>query len=398
MKKKKILKSLSSALPKIIFVLLGGLLGILIGKFFKTDSGADVSGEAAFAKLILWLASIYAGCFLQIIIHEAGHLVFGLITGYRFSSFRIGSFMWLNEDSKIKLRRYSLAGTGGQCLMSPPEIADEKMPFVLYNLGGSAMNMITALIFLGAYFLCKNIPYLSLFFLIISLIGFASALLNGIPMPTGIVVNDGSNTKMLLKNKSAVRSFRIQLNMVEQLSKGVRIKYMPADWFTMPAPEDMNNYMTSTVAVLVENRLMDEHRFDEAAELIESLIPEGVNITELHRRILICDRLYCELIGNKNGGVIEKLRSKKQLQFIKQMQSNLSVIRTEYAFALLWEKDEKKADTLKKSFEKHARKYPYPCDAESDRELIQIADETAENTLLKDSHNTEETTNEGQKA
>lgn len=66
---------------------------------------------------------------------------------------------------KIRLRRLSLAGMAAQCLMCPPEIINGKFSFVLYNLGGSLMNLVTVPFFIGALFLCKNIFYLPLFFI-----------------------------------------------------------------------------------------------------------------------------------------------------------------------------------------------------------------------------------------
>lgn len=57
--------------------------------------------------------------FIQIIIHEAGHLVFGLLSGYEFVSFRIGSITLAKYDNKYCFKRFHIAGTGGQCLMMP---------------------------------------------------------------------------------------------------------------------------------------------------------------------------------------------------------------------------------------------------------------------------------------
>ena len=69
----------------------------------------------------------------------------GLATGYRFVSFRIGSWMLQREHGKLRVRKFTLAGTGGQCLLAPP-LTDGKMPCVLYNLGGPLANLITALL------------------------------------------------------------------------------------------------------------------------------------------------------------------------------------------------------------------------------------------------------------
>ena len=60
----------------------------------------------SFAGLLL---GIYVALFFHMIVHEAGHLFFGLMTGYKFSSFRIASFMWLKENGKLKFKRLTLA-------------------------------------------------------------------------------------------------------------------------------------------------------------------------------------------------------------------------------------------------------------------------------------------------
>ena len=69
--------------------------------------------------------------------------------------------MWLKENGKIKFKKFSLAGTGGQCLMVPPEIVDGKIPVFLYNMGGAFMNIIISLISLVLFFIFTNFPFLS---------------------------------------------------------------------------------------------------------------------------------------------------------------------------------------------------------------------------------------------
>lgn len=118
-------------------------------------------------KKIQWQQ--YIAMLIQIIVHEAGHLVFGLISGYKFSSFRIFSFMWVKEDGKMRLKRLSIAGTGGQCLMSPPDMVDGRIPVVLYNLGGSLMNVIVSLVFFMLYFLLTEVPFVSVLLLMIAI-------------------------------------------------------------------------------------------------------------------------------------------------------------------------------------------------------------------------------------
>ena len=98
----------------------------------------------------LWALGLAAAFLLallaQITLHEGGHLVCGLLSGYRFCSFRVGSLMWMKVDGHLRLRRLRLAGTDGQCLMSPPDMVDGRLPVTLYNFGGALANLLFNLI------------------------------------------------------------------------------------------------------------------------------------------------------------------------------------------------------------------------------------------------------------
>ena len=54
------------------------------------------------------------------------------------------------------------------------------------------------------------------------------------------------------------------------------------------------------------------------------------------------------------------------------MQRFPSVIRTEYALAVLYEKDDAKAQKALEQFEKCSKTHPYPTDIESERELLEL--------------------------
>lgn len=358
----------------LFFMMIGAICGFLMITYIESTigDGADLS-ENLFT-LVSQFVFMYVGFFLHIIIHEGGHLIFGKLSGYTLSSFRIGSFMWLKENDTICFRRFSLSGTGGQCLMAPPEMRDGKIPVILYNLGGSLMNVITGSIFFALHVVFSEFAYLSIVFLMFSIIGFASALMNGVPMRMGTVDNDGYNAWALNRNPDAMRAFWVQMKANERISKGVRLKDMPDEWFEMPTDDAMKNSLVATIGVFACNRLMDAHRFEEADALMTRLLCMDSGMVGLYRNLLICDQIFCELIAQKRDQRIRTKMSKDQKKFMKSMKTFPSVIRTEYAYALLWEKDLEKAEKIKERFEKCAKTYPYPSDIQSERELIEIAD------------------------
>ena len=63
---------------------------------------------------------------------------------------------------------------------------------------------------------------------------------------------------------------------------------------------------------------------------------------------------------------------------MKAMKTSPSVLRTQYAYALLAEKNAAGAKKWLDLFEKVAKTYPYPVDVESERELMEIARQRAE--------------------
>ncbi len=349
------------------FLLLGVVCGVLIA-FYAIGSGTDKSEAESWRDLAALLVGVYGAMFVQIIIHEAGHLVFGLASGYRFSSFRILSFTLIKADGKIKFRRMKVPGTAGQCLMAPPDLIDGKIPAVLYNFGGSLMNLISAAVFVGLYLVLSGIP--AVLMLISAVVGFVFALVNGVPIRAQLTNNDGVNALEVMREPEAMHSFWVQLKVIEQISKGIRLRDMPGEWFELPDDEAMKNSMVSVRAVLACNRFIDAKEFERAREAIRHILDAESGIVELHRRLLVCDLIFVEIISGANKTDIDKLLDKKQKKFMKRMKNNPSVMRVLYFYTLVCEDDSKRADKIKKRFDMVCKIYPYSSELEIERELM----------------------------
>ena len=135
--------------------------------------------------------------------------------------------------------------------------------------------------------------------------------------------------------------------------------------------------MVATIGVYAASRLMDQHKFDEAEALISHILEIETGIVAIHRNLLLCDLIYLELIGQNRSDRLDELYSKALKKFIKTMKAFPSIIRMEYAYYLLAADDPDMAARMKASFEKVAATYPYQNDINTERELIQIADDKA---------------------
>ena len=355
-----------------VFFLLSFAGGLLLGHITSESTGPGLLG------ILVAFAAMVSACWVQIIIHEGGHLVFGLLTGYRFSSFRIGSLMWLKEDGKLNMKRLSIAGTGGQCIMAPPPGTAADMPVFWYHMGGAAMNLLTAILFFLLWLALPEVPFLSVFLAVSAIVGVLYAFLNGVPFHSKLLDNDGQNVVTLMRSRAARESMWMQLALTEQTTRGVRLRDMPAEWFVVPSDQEMQDSITAAQGVFAANRLMDCHRFGEADALIEHLLSIDSGMAGLHRSLLLCDRLYVELMGACRAEQLDLLCDTGVKRFMKQMKQFPTVLRVRYAEALLRNRDEAQAEKILSDYEKMAKTYPYASDIQSERELMELARQRAD--------------------
>lgn len=328
--------------------------------------------------LLVLLAFIYVAMMLSTIVHEAGHLIFGMQTGYKFQSFRIGSVMISKESDGYHIRKFSLAGTAGQCIMTPPELVDGKIPFVWYNLGGVAANVIFTGIMLGLAMLMPSDSVLAGGFLLIALFSICMALSNGIPLQLPQVNNDGYNILSLSKNKDELYAFWVQLAANAEQANGLQLKEMPSEWFVFPKEDALKGSLACMQAVLCINRPMDEHNFELTLALLQKYLKMDTAIIGIHRGLLLCDEMTCMIILGKNKEDILALYDKEQQKFMKSMATYPGVIRTYYAIEKFVNGNLEEADKWLTKFEKVSKSYPYESEIRSEREILTYINQKAE--------------------
>ncbi len=369
--KKPLKKRLASIALTAVTFLLCMCFGVMLGIFAtQVDGGNDFVG---FLYVFGGLVMLFLCVFLHIIIHEAGHLVGGLLTGYRFVSFNIMTFVWRKgKDGKLHLGRLQIAGAGGQCLMAPPDYNEGRFPYTLYNLGGAAMNLLAALVcgILLCFVPVQGAPVLYLFLLCMVCAGVLTGVTNGVPLPVAAIQNDGTNQLCIRKDENARRAFWVQMAIAANVNQGKRLRDMPEEWF-VPFPEEaMKNPIVSAIAVFKANRLMETLDFEAAEADIRALLARKEGILPLYRTSLLCDGATCELIAGRPADLTEALGEKECQQIIKGMKNHPSILRTQYALALLKDKDPKKAEKSLAEFEAAAPKYPYAQDIDTERKLL----------------------------
>ena len=373
MKKNNFKESLFKIYTFIIYMIPFLAIGFYIG-FASTQLEENIK-ESIIVMIILFIIALIAFMF-HTIVHEAGHLIFGLLSGYKFVSFRIGSLTLIKENDKLKIKKFSIPGTAGQCLMMPPEEKEYNCPYFLYNLGGILTNVIISIVFLIISFAFTLPKFIEVIFTISSLIGFSEFLINGIPLKIGGVANDGYNLISLGKDKLARKAFYIQLYANGLIYTGVRPKDLSIEWFYLPEDADFNNPLITTIKLIEGSYYHDRHEFEKAKNCYESLLNKAPNIIELYKNEIECELLFYEIMGECNKEKINNLYSKKLKQYIKAtLPYNITKQRLMYAYTLIYEKDTEKAEKYLSEFNKLIKTYPAKGEIESEKEIVNLITE-----------------------
>ncbi len=311
---------------------------------------------------LMMLVSFY----LQTVIHELGHLVFGLLTGYRFVSIRFLNTLFTLRDGKLKRSRYHLAGTGGQCLMDPPDYDNGNFPLKLYNYGGILMNLISSVVFL----LMTAIPFpdpVRCFFLILAIMGVVLAVGNGLPTVSRGVPNDGMNA-IYAKDPDAKFSLWTQLKVAAILGRGGSYADVPR-WYGDNAENiDLSNALNAFRFALKESFLVGEWKLAEAEALLDRM--EGSGMSGIQKDRLELDHITFALL-RKDRKKAKALTTDHMYLFMKQNGSDPIVIRTAYIMDL---SKGKNGVNRRELFQSVKKIYPYPQSLTVDEYLMNYAD------------------------
>lgn len=348
----------------------GIILGKLVGK-----PGGDSAGSSPKEKIV-FLVTIFVSAvvsyILSLIIHEGGHLVFGLATGYKFLSFRVGSLTLVKKDGKFAWKRFSIQGTGGQCVLMPPEDTEpEKAPFLFYHLGGGLVNLISAAIFLPiSGVLSSGIPKTAM--MVFGMLSLVQGLTNLIPMKIQIP-NDGYNIFMMLRHPADRAAIYKSLYLNGLLYRGMTPHEIPAELLELG---DSGFYKTVGM-VLKAGAALDSHDYETAEKLFaECAEDDSIPVYNLESR---AELMFCKVMNGAPAGEIDELYDKELQNYIKAAAKNMiSKRRLMYAYHLLFKHDPAAARKEYEAAMKMKDTYPIEGELRSELGLIEAVRERAE--------------------
>lgn len=363
----------------IIFALAGAafVLGFEYINHVSEFTGEEVLSMSGLTALIL--ATWIGGFILHIFVHESGHLIGGLLSGYGFISISFLNLTFFKANGKLTVKNYRAPGSYGSCMLAPPEMKNGIFPFRLYIGGGVLANfLLSALCFVLFYNLARTAGNWASVFLILGIAGTILGLLNFIPQNI-ILPNDGFMLFHLGKeeNNEMRRSLWACFRIQTLSAKGLRPRDIPKELFDFARTNEIKDTYVFLLACKKYEYLMDQQQWSEAKELMQTLCHQTQNISNIIKMSCRAELLFHELIGECRQEKVESLLDNALKKHMKISRLDCSTCRILYAYERLYTKDASNVKEERALFERSCANTIQPGAATAEKELVAFVDTIA---------------------
>lgn len=236
--------------------------------------------------MIYIIPTIILSAFLQIVIHETGHMVGGLLTGWKLLYIQLYKYLFAKENGRYHWKR--VRNSAFQCMMYPEHGNDNP---ILYTVMGCYMNLTAAVISLVAMLILYDIKcFLVLIWL--TLFGIIQFIINFIPSNKRLC-NDGSCCRILQSDITSRRSHNLQLLVARKLQEGHSYKMVTPELICLNS-NYAGNDITAYHAALEYYYHIDRSEYESARKAL-SKIDRNADISPKVMNIILLEEVYLEL-------------------------------------------------------------------------------------------------------
>jgi hypothetical protein len=196
---------------------------------------------------------------IQIIFHELGQCMFGLLTGWKLIYLQIWKIVFYHDRKTDQYKFKTVSCMGFQCIMNPNSIDYSS---TMYSLGGLFSNFILSTIGMLAAVKMYYSTFPFLFFLSFTLSGIALLITNGIPKVNNLC-NDMACFLLTKDSEVTRRSHNTQLVIASELSQGKTYAMMKEKLFQQDKNTEINE-VTAYSLILNYYYHLDRDEFQSA--------------------------------------------------------------------------------------------------------------------------------------
>lgn len=276
-----------TVIRSVVIIVMFMLLFLAVLNHFDTvltdemiEEGTPLFKEAIIAFLMFLLVN-----YISIILHEIGHLLFGLKSRLEFISFNIKGLSFVKENKKIVVKRIPIPKDfGGYCNMRFQEsVKYSSKDVISYFSGGIIVNVLLAIIFIIPLILVTNnyIKLLSLMFIIYNLY---LAIYNAVPYVNLLGVNtDMMHIVNYLHDNKYINKLQIIDKVIKYREKNSSLKNIDKNLVYMPKEFLNNSDITiATIYIAYLSEKKEYKKMDESIDYVLKTIGDKISISNIN--------------------------------------------------------------------------------------------------------------------
>lgn len=248
-------------------------------------------GNMSIAFYLYTIVIILVSIPIHVLLHEVGHLLAGLISGYEFIMFRLFNYLWIKTDKGLSRRKQYIPGVLGQALMVPPDKnGNDRPPFLLYHLGGLLLNSLTAIFFV-VFGKSSADPFTRYFFYLSAMTALILLITNLLPFKG----TDGYNIRNYLKNPDQEDEIVKILYLYRDMVRGLSFNEIQES-ITFDEMHDFKNPNTVTFFGLQAAAYLETYDLEKANEKYRILWEHIDLLFEAHKMDVSMNYLFTLLL------------------------------------------------------------------------------------------------------
>lgn len=258
--------------------------------------------------LLHLISAILISLAINIILHEIGHLIGGLLTGWRFLYLQLYTLVLKREDKGFKLMIAS--DKGFKCIMYPSSINNKAL---LYTMGGCIVNLYTGIIGFMFIITLPMSPVLWLYLWCFLAFGIGLFFMNG-TASIKRVCNDKACYKLIKADNHNKLCHNSQFIMAGHLMRGLTYCGIGEEVICL-CPDISSNDIQAYQAVLEHYYYLDSKNHLKMGQALnkirnkDNVSKEVLNIIELeyiYLQLLIAFKLYGSIHNNVSLSCIKE--------------------------------------------------------------------------------------------
>jgi len=363
------MKKLQIVVVIIVSFIVPFLLAWYVLDAIEPSIGANLDVTDILVALFLFLIFSVGSYYLNVFMHEIGHLILGLFCGFSFVSLRFGKVTIIKSNGRYSVKKYKISGTAGQCLMCPPPNKVSTFGILAYNYGGALFNLVIGILSFALLFVTSN--YYFILPLIFSLFFF---FISGMPVKFLNIQPDGYLALELIKSEDLRTKWENILIINRNLTNGFRLNEMSKELFDDSLEIEKINDIYCMTLLASASRHMDDMLFDKAERLYDYLL--SVSTSTIYENEVLCEALFINILKDKDCANVDTL-FEKAYPYIEMNSWHPAKQRILFAYYFLHKKDDSKAQDCLLKFQNVLHSYPLLGEVRSERELVKYINSLA---------------------